>query len=134
MWELSRRQLLAATALSALASGAGRTAYAALCLVPGLPAWAPGLLAITRDLAGARALGERCLAEGLAPRDAARIASGLFAGAAALSPRALAAHLRAQRARDFASGRTALLGGWVLAQSEVDRVALLALLPGDARA
>jgi hypothetical protein len=92
------------------------------------------LLAITRDLAAARALGERCLAQGLAPRDAEAIAQRLFASAPSLSPRAIAAHLRARRTEDFAGGRTALLDGFVLGQSEVDRAALLALLPEDARA
>ncbi len=134
MWDSSRRQLLAGAASSALAWGALRLGLARAPAAPGLPTWAPGLLALTRDLEGARALGERCLAQGLAPRDAVALAQRLLAEAPAFSPRALQAHLRALRGRDFASGRTALLDGWVLAQSEVDRVALVALLPRDARA
>jgi hypothetical protein len=123
---LSRRELLETLALSIVAWSVPSVALARVRDTP--PQWASALLASCSDLDATAEIGRRCLAAGLAPADARALHDRLLARAPEFSRAALATHLRDARTRDFAEGRTALLDGWLLAQSEIDRAALVALL------
>jgi DNA-binding IclR family transcriptional regulator len=81
-----------------------------------------------RHPASARAIGRAYLAAVPAEADAARIAALLALGpASGASPAALRRRMAARLRADFAAGRTIVLDGWLLAESEARLCALVAL-------
>lgn len=87
---------------------------------------------LLHDLAGARAIGIRYLADAPEERDAAFLTRELFDGIGGVprtAPQRAAARrvIAARRARDFATGDTVLIDGWILARSEARLCALAAL-------
>jgi len=90
------------------------------------------LESLLTDMSGARAIGVRYLA--LAPEEAdrAELAASLFSGfseppGSPIEFTRLRGTLAARRDRDFASGDTVVIGGWILARTEARLCALAAL-------
>ncbi len=91
-----------------------------------------GLDGLLSDLDGARAIGSRYLAMVPEECDCTMLAAELFSGAAQ-PPGApiefdkLRQTLAARRERDFASGDTIIIGGWIVARTEARLCALATL-------
>lgn len=88
--------------------------------------------ALFTDAATARRIGERYLAANAEERDPEALAARLPAGCAAPARTrrdmaAVRAALGEQRARDFATGDTVIVDGWILARSEARLCAFAAL-------
>jgi hypothetical protein len=88
----------------------------------------PGLLrGLVKDGAAARALGRAYLAGGQAEAGALRARLDALAAAAPRDAAGLREAVRAASARDLAAGDVAVVDGWVLARTEAEILALMAL-------
>jgi hypothetical protein len=119
---VGRRTALGGAAVLA-ALGPGPAAAAAPPAAPSLPAL---LRAVVDDRAAARALGRAHLAAGAEP-GALRARLEALAAAAPRDAAGLRAAVREACARDLAAGDVAVVDGWVLARTEAEVLALIAL-------
>jgi len=123
---MGRRSVLASTALALLAGavpgiGSPRHATRGCC---------EAVAALWSREGGARRVGREYLAQAPDDADPDRLAEILFGDprtAAAMSSAALRAHVARRRARDFETGDTVIVDGWVLARTEARLCALTVL-------
>lgn len=91
--------------------------------------FASSFASLFSDRRGAREIGRRYLAQFPEESDPRRLEANLLRREDRLSAARMRARLAERRRNDFAAGRTVLINGWILAQSEVRACALLAVLP-----
>jgi len=119
---------MAATAAAVLL-GRGRAAFAGRNAESGSDVFLQAYAAVFSDPRSAVAIGQRYLALHPAEADVERLKASLFDGLDVARTAALRARLAEGRRRDFASGRTVIVDGWILARTELRACALLTLLP-----
>jgi hypothetical protein len=120
------------TLLKAIAGSAALTA----AFTPRLPAGSSDAIAavaaLFSDLRMAQCLGRLYLDGNPEDAKVGQLLSALFGdedgGACTDNPEALRRHLAARRDADFANGRIAVVGGWILASTEARACALTAML------
>jgi len=124
---MSRRRFLLSIIVGLVPSALAWTAWTT-------PSWLrrAAIEELVGDLSGARAIGTRYLVIAPEERDAAFLARHLFAGVAdgphhAAGMSALRQAIGAHRQRDFTTGDTVIIDGWILARTEARLCALAAL-------
>jgi hypothetical protein len=120
---------LIALAISALALAPWRRAAAGLGSDSSDSRFGASFAMLFSDPQGAREIGRRYLALFPEAADLQDFKNSLLPEDEGNSPDRIRARLAELRRSDFAAGRTIVLDGWILARSEVQACALLAVLP-----